>query len=511
MKVLHHSTDHPIRRGLEKTFRNPMTYVGAFMVGGLSLYTYDYNWGFATPFLVPLLVQAITRVMAERDHHAAHMHDVAISEAHDDGVPSLLNMDEMVEVLQGAYQHNDPRTLIKITINQASEVVRLSEPDHLVAEAGLLAHLEAVIHQEFEDGHVYQLAFNAYMVVLNGAYHEVSERLHDFAAANAPRRVNIAARAYYPKMIIGITELEENFGTSLSRLEFAVCKAAVSAEKTACYVPNGAPDFAEYQSRRSGLRILRHALDNAELGLFAQPIVPLDAESAVEARKFEVLLRHYQDAATIVPPMDILTFAAFNEATQDVDLYVVDLLCRNFQVLFGAEGERVDTVTINISGPSFISPRFSEAVIKIVQKYDVPVEKLVLEVTEDVANSAKKQAVLTMKRFREAGFQLALDDIGTGSSNFRTLHEFPVNFFKIDRSYCEEVVGDPSTRAFVQLIIDIGKANAKQIIAEGIPDEETRELLRSMGADFSQSFLTGRPEELICAPKFAAPEPKLKS
>jgi hypothetical protein len=73
MKALHYSTDHPIRRGLEKTIRHPMTYIGALMVGSLSLYTRDYSWGFVTPFLVPLVVQAFTRIMAERDHYAAQL------------------------------------------------------------------------------------------------------------------------------------------------------------------------------------------------------------------------------------------------------------------------------------------------------------------------------------------------------------------------------------------------------------------------------------------------------
>jgi len=416
--------------------------------------------------------------------------------------PSLLNMDAVADVLRCGPLKTGPGLLIKIIINPATEVVRLTDPGHLAAEADLLRRLEVIIGQEFEDGEVYQLAFNAYLVVLSGTYAEVKNRLQDFVDANGPRRVELGGRAYYPKMILGITVQEENLGLSFSRLEFAARQAAKSASLTMSYVPLDLPEFSAYQTRRSGLRVLRRALNNFELGLFAQPIVSLHAPGP--PRKFEMLLRHYQDEKTVTSPLDILTFAAFNDVTQDLDIYVVELLCRNFHRLFGPDGNTVDTLTINISGPSFVRPHFAEAVIAIVKKHNVPFDKLVLEVTEDVANTAKEQAISTMKAFRKAGFQLALDDIGTGSSNFRTLHEFPVDYFKIDRSYCEEIADNPSVKTFVQLVIDIGQAHGKPVIAEGIPDEKTSDILRSMGADFSQSFVTGRPVELIKAPKFTS-------
>jgi len=418
-------------------------------------------------------------------------------------LPSLLAMDQVADVLQAHKDQGAAKILIKITVNPATEVVRLSEPDPLRAEAALLHHLEQLIRTEFADGHMYQVAFNAYLIILDGDYQRHIQRLRDFVDAHAPCRVDLNQRAYYPKIIAGITPLEKDLGCSLSRLEFAARKAAVSAGRTANFVAADDLEFAQYKFRRAGLRTLRQALNQTELGLFAQPIVAIDRlplDNLEEVRKYEILLRHYEDAHTISSPLNVLSFAAFNNVTQDLDLYVMDLLCKHFHRLFGADGERVDTVTVNIFGPSFIRPRFAETVIAVAERYGVPAQKLVLEITEDVANSSKNQAIETMNTFRAAGFKLALDDIGTGSSNFRTLHEFPVDYFKIDRSYCEALRDDASIRTFVQLIIDIGKANQKLTIAEGIPDLATKLLLSSMGADFSQSFLTGRPEQLIAAP-----------
>lgn len=76
MKSLHRFIDLPIRRGLAKTIRHPMTYISALIVGGLSMYSRDYQWGVATPFVVPLLIQGLTRVVAEYDHQAADKNNV---------------------------------------------------------------------------------------------------------------------------------------------------------------------------------------------------------------------------------------------------------------------------------------------------------------------------------------------------------------------------------------------------------------------------------------------------
>lgn len=417
-------------------------------------------------------------------------------------IERVSTMEEIAGVLRDFYARGNFGTLVKIEINPASEVVRLTEDDHLMAEAELLNRMADIICRAFAESGIYQMAFNAFLIVLEGGFDANKTALHEFISANVSRQMRFGNHVYFPKIFVGITELEGHFGLTLSRLDFATRTASVSADHTSCYVSCGDERFATYRKLRMGLHDLRQALDGSEFGLFAQPIVALDDEHA-SPRKFEILLRHYRDVQTVEPPGDMLQIANFNDVTQDVDLYVMELLCRNYHNLFGPDGGRIDTVTVNISGPSFVRPRFAETLIDVAARYGVPSSKLVLEVTEDVANSVKDDAIATMLKFREAGFRLALDDIGTGSSNFRTLDDFPVDFYKIDRSFCEEVRSNPCVRAFVQLIIDIGKANGKKVIAEGIPDEETRQFLRSMGADFSQSFLTGGPRKLVPAPGFA--------
>ena len=73
-----------------------------------------------------------------------------------------------------------------------------------------------------------------------------------------------------------------------------------------------------------------------------------------------------------------------------------------------------------------------------------------------------------MNKFKSAGYRLALDDIGVGSSNFKSLFDFPVDYFKIDRSYCESMRDNEAVRAFIQIIINEANKTNKKTIAEGI-------------------------------------------
>jgi EAL domain-containing protein (putative c-di-GMP-specific phosphodiesterase class I) len=390
--------------------------------------------------------------------------------------------------------------LIKIQLNPTAEVIRLNEEDGLNAETIMIKVIEDIILNNFQDGLVAKVSFNSFMVILQGDYSEHENNLHKFADEFNPLKIKINGTIYFPKFLIGITTLGDKVGESFSRLELAITKATAATGRASWYVASDCKEYQKYRENRLGLRQVRNAINQKELGLYAQPIISLDTEKP--NLKYEVLLRHYQNKTDVSSPLQILNFAEFNKISQDIDFYVMNLLCENFHRLCANSTEEIETISVNLSGSSFTSPKFFDIVNNLILKYNIPKEKLILEITEDIANHDASEAIKTMEKFRSVGFKMALDDIGIGSSNFKNLYLFPVDYFKIDRSYCEEILGNLEIRSFVQLIINVGKKQGKKIVAEGIPNIETLELLREMGADYSQSFLTAMPEEFIIAPKY---------
>lgn len=489
--------------GASKTFRNPMTYAGAAIVGGVSLITKDFAWGILTPFIIPLLVQASIRILAEHEYQGAQSDSAEVFPNASSEIAGISDISTFSKLFHSLLEIGRPHLLIKIQINPASEVIRLNEDNGLTAENTMIRQVENIIQQNFDDAMVYKVSLNAFMVILTGNYETHEERLHGFIDQNSPHKIEINDTVYFPKFLVGITPLGKHPGRSFSRLEFAIQKAFRSSGRAYWYVAEDSEEFNDYCLNRLGLRFVRQALDHSELGLFAQPIVSLGATA--QQNKYEILLRHYQTATDITSPEKILQYANFNKISQDIDLYVITLLCQNFHRLNDADKNEIDSISINLTGSSFTSPRFAGMIRGLVSEYDIPKEKLILEVTETIANQNISKAIDTMKKLKAAGFNLALDDIGIGSSNFHNLSHFPVDYYKIDRIYCEDILSSPETRRFVQLVIDIGKSKGKEIIAEGVPDTETLEILTHMGVDYSQSFLTGKPEELITAPKYDYP------
>ncbi len=490
---------HSFKVGAHKTFKNPMTYIGAAIVGGVSLMTKDFAWGILTPFIIPLLVQASIRILAEYEYQGVLTGKAGISEPDSPELATISDISSFSALFRSMQETGKPHLLVKIQINPASEVIRLNELHGLAAENTMIKMIENLIQLNFDDGMVVKVSFNAFMVILTGDYKTHEDRLLTFIDENSPSRIEINDTIYYPKLLIGITSLGDHLGESFSRLEMALQKAFLTSGRAYWHVAEDNEEFDIYRNNRIGLHHVRKALDDAELGLFAQPIVAIG--DGVKPRKYEILLRHYQTATTINSPAEILQYADFNKVSQDIDLYVITLLCKNFHKL----NSEIDSLSINLTGSSFASPRFVGLLNDIVSHYEVPKEKIILEVTETIANQNISKAIRTMEKFKALGFKLALDDIGIGSSNFHNLTNFPVDFYKLDRIYCEEILIKAESRQFVQLIIDIGKSKRKKIIAEGIPDQETMKILADMGVDYSQSFLTGKPKELIKAPKFEAP------
>ena len=482
--------------GAYKTFKNPMTYVGAAIVGGVSLITKDFTWGILTPFVIPLLVQASIRILAEYEYRKMLIGNTDSTVDDSPELATISDISSFSTLFRSMQKSGDPHLLIKIQINPASEVIRLNEINGLSAENTMIKMIENIIQLNFDDGMIVKVSFNAFMVILTGNYETHEDRLHAFIDENSPCQIKINDTVYFPILLVGITPMGSHLGESFSRLELALHKATLTSGRTYWHVAEDSEEFNSYRKKRIGLRLVRQAVDKSELGLFAQPIALLG--DGPQPNKYEILLRHYKTAVDIHSPVKILQYADFNKVSQDIDLYVISLLCQNFHELSG----EVDTISINLTGSSFASPRFVGLINEIVTRKNIPKEKIVLEVTETIANQNIHEAIKTMENFRACGFKLALDDIGIGSSNFHNLSLFPVDYYKVDRLYCENILNSPETRRFVQLIIDIGKSKGKKVIAEGIPDEETLKIMADMGVDYSQSFLTGKPKELIKAPKF---------
>jgi diguanylate cyclase len=117
----------------------------------------------------------------------------------------------------------------------------------------------------------------------------------------------------------------------------------------------------------------------------------------------------------------------------------------------------------------------------------------VLEITETSLMSDPLGAGENLTRLRALGVRVSIDDFGTGYSSLASLKNLPVDELKIDQSFVQAMSTDASCRAIVRAIIDLADALNLQVVAEGVEDRATWDVLAGLGCQVAQGYFVGRP------------------
>jgi EAL domain-containing protein (putative c-di-GMP-specific phosphodiesterase class I) len=148
-------------------------------------------------------------------------------------------------------------------------------------------------------------------------------------------------------------------------------------------------------------------------------------------------------------------------------------------------------VSVNLSPRNLLDDELPDAVAELLRTWQVPSEKLSLEITESSIIAA--EAEQTLQRLHATGVQISVDDFGTGYSSLTYLKRLPVKEIKIDKSFVVDMVTNRDGAAIVRSTIDLGHNLGLKVVAEGVEDEATEALLREYGCDFIQGFHIARP------------------
>ena len=137
--------------------------------------------------------------------------------------------------------------------------------------------------------------------------------------------------------------------------------------------------------------------------------------------------------------------------------------------------------------------QLEESILTLLKSSDARSQWLTLEVTERamMTNPARAKAILS--RLHEIGVRISIDDFGTGYSSLAYLTEFPVDEVKVDQSFVKEMVVNERDACIVRAVIDLGHNLGLRVVAEGVEDRASLELLASWGCDLAQGFYVSRP------------------
>lgn len=267
-------------------------------------------------------------------------------------------------------------------------------------------------------------------------------------------------------------------------------------------------DIAMYQAKRSGkgyaifdkeknsrekdylqfMFELEHAIERHQLRLHFQPIVDLRTGKPVS---FEALLRWEHPERGMVPPGMFIPHAERTALIKPITFWVIREAAKQC-ARWHADGIQA-AISINLSARIFSAPELPGQLLGIMEEFNLDPRWLKLEVTESAAMANPEKALPIITKFSEKGFSISIDDFGTGHSSLSYLTRIPIDELKIDRSFIANK--DENSQIVVQTVIELAHSLKFYVVAEGIEDQQTLNMLIEKGCDAVQGYHICRPDD----------------
>jgi EAL domain-containing protein (putative c-di-GMP-specific phosphodiesterase class I) len=245
------------------------------------------------------------------------------------------------------------------------------------------------------------------------------------------------------------------------------------------------------------------AVRSGDLILHYQPQLDLRTGEVVSV---EALLRWPHPRLGLVPPLEFLPLAEEAGLMQSLTSQVLEQALAQCQVWWSM-GRRL-VVAINISVSNLLDPEFVDLVRSRLSHYRLPASALVVEITETSVITDFERCKVVIARLRDMGIVVSIDDFGAGFTSLAYLGDLAVGELKLDRTFITRLRSlNGRDLALVRATVDLAHTQGLRVVAEGIEDGPTLDLLTGIGCDVGQGYFIGRPAlaaELAVAPDGAA-------
>jgi diguanylate cyclase (GGDEF)-like protein len=298
-------------------------------------------------------------------------------------------------------------------------------------------------------------------------------------------------------MSIGVAEFKRAAGNDGSALTTArmACEAAKDhgRDRIEVYDDKNQSVIRRYDDMQLVAEI-QQALDADDFRLLAQPIECLTGNN--DNPRFEILLRMADSAGDRIPSDALFSAAERYYMMPQIDRWVVSkTLASLSDVATHVEG-RGANFAINLSGQSLGDDDILAFIEEEIRHSGLPASCLTFEVTESAAVSNLSCAQKFLERLHDLGCSIALDDFGAGLSSFAYLKNFSVDTLKIDGGFIRDITENRISESMVAAITQVAKVMELETVAEYVENDQTRRLLKSLGVDYAQGHVMGKPASL---------------
>jgi len=231
---------------------------------------------------------------------------------------------------------------------------------------------------------------------------------------------------------------------------------------------------------------LAKAIEENNIITYFQPIVECKTQKIV---KYETLVRLiYNDE--VFSPIHFLGAARNAGLLTKITKIVFEQACEVFTT-------NDFEFSVNITNHDLMDKKFVKNLLGYCNKYNINPSRVSLEILEDASISKNNYALHNLKKLRDVGFLLSIDDFGVEYSNFSQLKSLDINSVKIDGSFIKDIHQDEYSEYITEAILSYSKKIKVKTIAEYVHSKEVFEKINSLGVDYAQGYYFGKPESAL--------------
>ncbi|WP_260598876.1 putative bifunctional diguanylate cyclase/phosphodiesterase [Sphingomonas endolithica] len=386
-----------------------------------------------------------------------------------------------------AWQYSvDDQRAIAVAIAEIGNYESLHAVLGSQAASDVVVRLAERLRLSSEDARVYRIS-NRQLGVSLSAEQPIEDSMSCLRAILI-QPVEVAGRRVDVTTTIGVAQGARQ---GLDRLLADAAMAADQAQVEGTFWRLATTDLADVERSISLMGELDQAISAGEIDVYYQPKLNLKEQRITSV---EALVRWKHPIRGFIGPDLFIPLAEQTDRIAPLTIYVLKRVLADLQVWRG-RGHNV-AAAINISAKLLSSQSFNAEIERALASFDAPTTSLIFEVTESATMSDPAAAIAALRRYRDLGVAVSLDDYGTGQSTLTYLQQLPLNELKIDRSFVQFAHQNHNDAVLVRSTIKLAHDLGLKVVAEGVEDVACREFLAASDCDLIQGYLISRPVPL---------------
>ena len=415
------------------------------------------------------------------------------SQAITDTLTGIPNRFACTELIEGLIRKRGRFAVVSINLNNFKNI---NNTMGVRTGNAVLCEIASRLQKAADEGHsgtdefVTRQSGDEFTIIIHN-YPNVKELLRtlQYYKGVLEKKMTVDDCDYFLSFSMGYAEYPTDAGTvdevlSHASLAMIEAKRQASGARVLRYDPSMSDAERTLQMERK----IRHALENDTFFFHLQP--QYDVNHILIG--FEALARMKDESGKMVSPGEFIPVAEETGLIDQID----SVIFRKSADFFGQliRKTRTDiTLSVNVSVKHLMKNDFLDEVREILSTYQLPPEQIEIEITESVMIDSVEKALECINEIKKMGIKIAIDDFGTGYSSLSYLNNFPADVLKIDKAFIDQMNMSDSSRKYVASIISIGHIMNFKVISEGVEEDAQLDTLRSIGCDYIQGFIWGRP------------------